>query len=75
MIKTFLVIWIIVLMNGSPVSSLRVKMPQDNMDVCQENLQNLTTSFIVDNKEYWDGYDLMVSSSCEPQLEQENETR
>lgn len=51
-------------MDGTPISSLRVQIPQDNMEVCQESLQNQTSTFIVDNKEYWDGYDLMVSSEC-----------
>lgn len=64
MVKTFLIIWAVILMDGNPISSLRVQIPQDNMDVCQESLQNQTSIFIIDNEEYWDGYDLMVTSEC-----------
>ena len=63
-IKTFLIIWTVILMDGLPVSSLRIKIPQDSMEVCQERLQDLTVTSIIDDKEYWAGYDLMVTSEC-----------
>lgn len=64
MLKAFLIIWITVIMDGAPISSVRVQIPQDSMEICQQSLQNLTYTFGVDNREYWDGYDLMVTSQC-----------
>lgn len=64
LIKTFLIIWSVILTDGLPVASVRIKIPQDNMEVCPVSLQGTTIASMIDNKEYWAGYDIMVTAEC-----------
>ncbi len=64
MTEIFLVVWIFVTMGGTHVSSVTLQIPQETMEICDQNRQNNVNSFHVENKEYWDGYEFYVRSSC-----------